>query len=92
MKRVPYKKRLDRKVCPVCGYRKFKFLNHHVEYPEIWTELYCENCKCTLEYQDNCLPQNIWDFIKEAKIMSKRRVLDKIRKFYPSNKNIKHIK
>lgn len=91
MKKIKYKNRFKKKVCPVCGCNRFVYINHHVEYPEIWTETYCYDCGCTVEYEDNSLPQTIWDYISESGVRSKKKVLDEIRSFYYSNKEIKKI-
>lgn len=91
-KLVKYKNRFKYGVCPVCGHMEFHYRNHHVEYPEIWTTTTCENCGCVVEYEDNSFPQNIWDYIKEANVRSKSKVLKEIQKFYCGiNKDVKKI-
>lgn len=91
MKKVKFKNRIKKRVCPVCGGRHVEFWDHHVEYPEIWTTVTCLNCGCVVEYQDNCLPQNIWDFIKEQGVRCKAKVLKAVRDFYSANENINKI-
>lgn len=76
-----FRKRIDKQACPFCGCTKRVFINHHVEYPEIWWENCCDNCGKTLEYQDNCLPQNIFDSIPKG-VKSKRKILESIKRFY----------
>ena len=91
MKLIKYKDRFHKRACPVCGCTHFVFINHYVDYPEEWNELICEHCGCTVEYVDNCFPQNIWDYIKEAGVRSKNKVIKEISSFYPSNEDIKKI-
>lgn len=85
MKLIKYKDRFRKKACPVCG------CTHYVKHPEEWYEFICGHCGCTVEYVDKCFPQNIWDYIKEAGVRSKMKVLKEIQSFYSSNEKIKKI-
>ena len=91
MKTVKYKKRFKYGICPVCGHKHFVYHSHYVPYPEVWNTTVCENCGCIVDFEDNCLPTNIWDYINEANVRSKKKVLKEIRTFYYGNKDINKI-
>lgn len=75
-----FRKRIENGSCPWCGCTKRRFINHHVEYPEVWWESLCDNCGKTLAYQDNCYPQDVYEWIGGVK--SKRKILSILEKFY----------
>lgn len=52
--------------CPKCGCEITRTINHHVEYPEIWTENFCVRCNEYVGGQDNSWPHHILiDYIYE---------------------------
>jgi len=89
-KKVKYNKRFKEQACPVCGCRDIDCTGSMAEYPEVWSIDSCANCGCVVCYEDNCLPQYIWDELKHVR--SKKKVLAIVQKFYyGSNKKIKKI-
>ena len=86
-----YKDRFKNRACPICGSNHFEYGFGHAEYPEVWNWQSCYNCGCVVGYEDNSPWFDIWDEIKKAKIRSKKKVLEFVRKFYLPNKKIEKI-
>lgn len=91
MKKVKYNDRFKKRVCPICGCNHFFYYDHHITYPEVWITLHCKNCNCVTGYADNCLWQDLWEYLSEISVRSKKKVIKAIREFYPSNEHIGKI-
>lgn len=91
-KRIKYKDRFKYHACPVCGSTQFNYHFHCVEYPEVWNTQICSNCGCYVGFEDNSPWYDIWDYIKETGVRSKKKVLKEVQSFYDNtNKSIKKI-
>jgi hypothetical protein len=45
--------------CPKCGCYATDFIDMGVEYPEVWTKVYCSRCRKYLGGQDNSRPYHV---------------------------------
>lgn len=75
-----FRKRIENGACSWCGCTKRCFINHGVEYPEVWLESCYDDFGKTLEYQDNFMPQDVSEWIGGVK--SKRKILSILESFY----------
>ncbi len=90
-KTYKYKDRFKNRACPICGSNHFEYGFGHAEYPEVWNWQSCYNCGCVVGYEDNSPWFDIWDELKKARIRSKKKVLEFVRKFYLPNEKIEKI-
>jgi transposase-like protein len=68
-----FRKRIEKKACPICGCTKSKCYGGYTDYPEIYWTRQCENCDQILELQDNSPIISLYDWI--GNIKSKNKIL-----------------
>lgn len=75
MKRISHKTIVNRikrgdNICPVCGCRGTRMIDHHAVYPERCIHLLCSRCGQLVEYSDNSPWINVCELIREQKHIS----------------------
>jgi len=53
-------------ICPICGCLKTRFVNHNMEWPDVWNENFCTRCGYLINYVDNSPNYSFLDHSEEV--------------------------